>query len=138
MPESLRLVIMTPHDTVIDEPVLGVRLPAETGQVGLRPHGEPLSLAVEAGLVVVHRETGRQFAATAGGLLEHQRGTTTLYTPFAVLGDDERTVLDALDQALRTPDRELAARRRLGELEQEIVSELRHRPGVARARGANA
>jgi hypothetical protein len=60
-----------------------------------------------------------------------------LYTPFAVEGAVDTEVLAALDLALATPDSELSARRRLGELEQRIVQELRHRAPVARARSAH-
>jgi hypothetical protein len=81
-------------------------------------------LVVEPGLLVLRTDGGLQFAATAGGLLEHAGMTCTLHSPFAVLGADEAEVLEALGRALATPDSELAARRRLGELEQRIVKEL--------------
>jgi len=121
---TLRMVIRTPHQTILDAPVRAARVPTETGQVGLRPRGEPMVLVVEPGLVVLRTDAGVRFAATAGGLLEHDRASCTLHSPFAVLGADEAEVLGALDRALATPDRELAARRRLGELEQRIVREL--------------
>jgi F0F1-type ATP synthase epsilon subunit len=136
MLERLRLLIRTPHETVLDAQVRGARVPTETGQVGLRPREEPLVLVVEPGLVILRMDGGVRFAATAGGLLESDRERAMLYTPFAVLGEVEPEVLAALDRALATPDSELSARRRLGELEQRIVQELRHRAPVARARSA--
>lgn len=125
MIERLRMVIRTPHETVLDEPVRGARAPAETGQVGLRPRGEPLLLGVEPGLILLDTDRGPRFAATAGGLLESGREQAVLYTPFAVVSDEDAEVLAALDRALATPDSELVARRRLGELEQQILRELR-------------
>jgi F0F1-type ATP synthase epsilon subunit len=136
MAEHLRLVIRTPHEVVLDAPVQAVRVPTETGQVGLRPREEPLMLAVEPGLVVVRTEHGVRFAATAGGLLDGGRERVVLHTPFAVTDEREADVLAALDRALATPDSEIAARRRLGELERRIVHELRARPSTPRARSA--
>lgn len=129
MTDTLRLIIRTPHETVLDSPVASVRIPTATGMAGLRPRQEPLLLVVEPGLVVVTGGGRTRFAATAGGLLEADRRTATLYTPFAVVGDTDDEVLDALDRVLATPDSELLARRRLGELEQRILQELRPKAG---------
>jgi F0F1-type ATP synthase epsilon subunit len=123
--EQLRLVIRTPYEVVFDERVRSARVPAETGQVGLRPRGEPFVVVVEPGLVVLRTDAGVRFAATAGGLLDGDRDTSVLYTPFAAVGAAEGEVLAALDRAQATPDSELALRRRLGELERRIVRELR-------------
>lgn len=132
MSEQLRLVIRTPRGAVFDGPVRSVRLPTESGQVGLRARQEPLVLAVEPGLLVLHADTGTHFAATAGGLLEAAREQSNLYTPFAVVGAAGSDVLDALDHALATPGAELAARRRLDEIERRILRQLRRSPQVAR------
>jgi F0F1-type ATP synthase epsilon subunit len=134
MLEQLRMVIRTPRGAVFDAPVRSVRLPTESGQVGLRARQEPLVLAVEPGLLVLHMDAGTHFAATAGGLLEAAREQSNLYTPFAVVGAAGGEVLDALDRALATPDTELAARRRLDEIERRILRQLRHAPAVAQAR----
>lgn len=131
MADRLRFAIRTPRGVVLDERLLSARVPAETGQVGLRPREEPLLLGVEPGLVVLRTEGGLRFAATAGGLLESDRERAVLYTPFAASGDTGEGVLAALDRALATPDRELAARRRIAELEKRIAQEVRVRhPGA--------
>jgi F0F1-type ATP synthase epsilon subunit len=129
--DVLRFVIRTPHGTVFDNAVRGVRVPTETGQVGMRPRGEPMVLAIESGLIVVRLAVETRFAATAGGLLESGRDRCVLYTPFAVIDRSEVAVLEGLGQALATPKSELAARRQLAELEQHILRELRdrNRPG---------
>jgi len=134
MIERLRLVIRTPHEVVVDERVRAARVPTESGQVGLRPRQEPFVLVVEPGLLLLRLDDGVRFAATAGGLLDSARETSTLYTPFAVVGARGDEVLAALERALATPDSELEAHRRLGELEQHIMKELQHRPSVARGR----
>jgi F0F1-type ATP synthase epsilon subunit len=125
MAERFRLVILTPHDVVLDEEMDSVRVSTETGQVGLRPRGEPLLMAIEPGLVLLRSGDALRFAATAGGLYEGDREHGTVYTPFAVVGDRPEDLLESLDEALATPDSEIAARRRLGELEQRIVEEIR-------------
>jgi hypothetical protein len=51
-----------------------------------------------------------------------------------VASDDAAEVLDALDDAFSTPDSELTARRRLGELEQRIVKEIRQPSSPKRGR----
>jgi len=125
--DELRFVIRTPHQSVFDDAVRAARVPTETGQVGLRPRGEPMMLAIESGLIVVRLAGETRFAATAGGLLESDRHGCVLYTPFAVVDSSAIGVLEALDQALTTPDSELVARRQLAELEQHILQELRER-----------
>lgn len=134
MAERLRFVLRTPHEIVLDEQVRGARVPSETGQVGLRPRGEPLLLAVEPGLVLLRGDGGLQFAATTGGLLELGRGRCTLYTPAAVRGRSEDEVLTAIERLLSAPDRELDAHRQLAELEQRILQELRQGPRVLPSR----
>ncbi|MHB8416540.1 MAG: hypothetical protein ACYDCL_00585 [Myxococcales bacterium] len=131
MIQRLRLVIRTPHEVVFDAPVRAARIPAESGQVGLRPGQEPFVLVVEPGLLLL-RDDGVSYAATAGGLFDGGRESAVLYTPFGAVGERDADVLAALDRALSNPDGEIAARRRLGELEQRIVTELRQRPAALR------
>lgn len=138
MPDGLRFVIRTPAAVVVDEMVAGGRVPTASGQAGLRPRGEPLVTVVLPGLCLFRSAGHVRFAATAGGLLDASRDRVVLYTPFAVAGDRGEDVLAALDRALVVPGGELAARRRLGELEQNIVRELRQRPPVSRTRRTDA
>lgn len=129
MADALRVVVLTPHDVAFDGPVVSARLPTETGQVGLRPGQEPLLLAVEPGLLLLRGEgEGIHLCATAGGLLRAGREEATLYTPFAVVGEEADAVLAALKEALAAPDGELVARRRLEELERRILDEVRQWP----------
>jgi len=124
VPDTLRLVIRTPHAAVVDRDVDAARVPTRTGQVGLRPRQEPFVTVVEPGLVIVDAAAGRGFAATAGGLLRADRDGALLATPFAVTGATGAEVLEALDTALTAPDSELVTRRRMALLEQRIVQEL--------------
>jgi len=135
MSDGLHLIIRTPHEVVLDERVVSARVPTVTGQVGIRPREEPILLAVEPGLVLLRIGDTMRFAATGGGLLDGDRDEASIYTPFAVVGDEADAVVAALQEELATPESEVAARRRLGELEERIVQELRHRPKVAKTRG---
>ena len=83
----LHFVIRTPQDIVLECDVASVRVPTETGQVGLRPHSEPTVLAVEPGLIVVRQDDLIRFAGTAGGLLHCDGAVAHLLTPVAVIGD---------------------------------------------------
>ena len=56
--QQLHVTIRTPRETVVDQDVASLRVPTQSGQVGLRPRGEPSVLAVEAGLIVL-RLAGR-------------------------------------------------------------------------------
>ncbi len=134
MGERLRFVIRTPQEVVVDARVRSVRLPTESGHVGLRPREEAFASVVEPGLCLLRMEDGVRFAATAGGLLDAAGDTSILYTPFAVVGARGEDVLASLTRALATPDSELSMRRRLGELEQRIAHELRQGPVAPRAK----
>jgi F0F1-type ATP synthase epsilon subunit len=126
MSESqLILVVRTPRDVVLERGVWSVRVPTETGQVGLRPRVEALVLAVEAGLVLVRRGEKDEYVGTAGGLLRCDGTTASLLTPLAVAGDDVDAVIDALDDALAEPSVELEGRAALERLQASIVRQLR-------------
>ena len=121
---TLHFVIRTPHDIVLACDVSSVRVPTETGQVGLRPQSESTVLAVEPGLIVVRQDDLVRFAGTAGGLLRCDGAVAHLLTPVAVIGDALTTVLEALDRALAVPSAEQEARALLGRLERHIMLEL--------------
>jgi F0F1-type ATP synthase epsilon subunit len=123
---SLRVVIRTPRETVVQQDVAALRVPTQTGQVGLRPRGEPHVLAIEAGLIVLRLADGMQYAGTAGGLLHANGESASLLTPLAVVGDDVESVSNELEALLSAPSEEMDVRRTLGRLETRILQELRH------------
>ena len=130
MSEPYTFTIRTPQAVVFEGPLLGVRVPSETGLVGLRPGAEPMVLVVIAGLVVLRSSAGERFAASAGGLLHHDRTSATLLTPFAVVGSSEEAMLAELAEMFATPGSELSARRQLLELESRILREVRQQPNA--------
>ncbi len=121
---ALQFSIVTPHGTVFHGPTSSVRVPTETGLVGIRPRTEPMAVAVEAGLVLIHAADGERFAATAGGLLRADRDQCQLFTPYAAVGATEAEMEAILQTLLVSPPEEVLARRRLEELEERVVQEL--------------
>jgi len=122
---QLQLIVRTPREIVLEVRVSSIRVPTETGQVGVRARAEPLVLAVEPGLVLVRREDLYHFVGTAGGLLRCDGASASLLTPLAVAGDDEDAVMDALEEALAQPSVEMEARATLSRLQSSILRELR-------------
>jgi F0F1-type ATP synthase epsilon subunit len=122
---ALRVTIRTPNNTIFDQDVASLRVPTQTGHVGVRPRGEPTVLAVDAGLIVLRLADRMRYAGTAGGLLHTTAKTASLLTPLAVVGDDLESVSGQLDDLLSAPSEEMEARRTLGRLETRILQELR-------------
>jgi F0F1-type ATP synthase epsilon subunit len=125
-PASLHLTVRTPHALIVELDVVSLRVPVDTGEVGLRPRGEATVLAVEPGLVLARTASVLRFLGTAGGLLRSDGQRAVLLTPLAVLGGDGAGVLEALAAALATPDPEIDLRRAIERLEAGILQELRH------------
>lgn len=125
-PQSLHVIIHTPQETVVEQDVVALRVPTQTGQVGLRPQSEPSVLAIDAGLIVLRLSDGLRFAGTAGGLLHINGVSASLLTPLAVVGDDLESVSGQLDTLLSEPSEEMEVRHTLGRLETRILQELRH------------
>jgi F0F1-type ATP synthase epsilon subunit len=121
----LRFVIRTPKDVILQSDVSSVRVPTRTGQVGLRPRSESTILAVEAGLIVIRKSDGFQYAGTAGGLLRCDGMLANLLTPVAVIGPEPDAVVAELDRVLAIPSEEAEIRKSLALIEMRIREELR-------------
>ena len=121
----LKLVVRTPHEVAAELEARSLRVPSDTGQVGLRPRSEPSVLAVEPGLVLAWTDEGVRFVATAGGLLRCDGRRAILLTPVAVVGRDAQEVRARLREALAAPRADLELRRVIERLETGILRELR-------------
>jgi F0F1-type ATP synthase epsilon subunit len=126
---TIRFIVRTPHEVVLDLNARSVRVLTETGHVGIRPRTEPVVLPIEAGLVLVRTDDHVTFVGSAGGLLSTSDGAATLFTPLGVVGPDPAAIRTALDQALATPDSDLTIRAKLGKLEGRILAELHAQTG---------
>ena len=123
--ETLRLVVRTPQGGVFDEGVTSLRLPTDTGQVGLRPRSEAAAFVVEPGLVLAASVNRLCFIATAGGLLRCNGQEAVLLTPLAVVGDSAESVRAELEGLSSAPRADLELRAILQRLETGILEEVR-------------
>jgi len=121
---ELELVVRTPHAVVAKLAVTSLRVPVDSGQVGLRPRCEPTVLALEPGLALVHTSSALRFLATAGGLLRCDGRCAVLLTPLAVLGEDAASVRARLDEALALPEADRDLRGAIERLQAGILREL--------------
>ena len=129
--ETLRLVVRTPQGGVFDERVTSLRVPTDTGQVGLRPRSEAAALVVDPGLVLAASMDGLRFVATAGGLLRCDGKEAVLLTPLAVVGESAESVRAELSEAMGIPRADLELRAVLQRLETGILQELRRSTSAA-------
>jgi F0F1-type ATP synthase epsilon subunit len=128
--QTLRLELRTPQALVATLEVASLRVPTDSGQVGLRPRAEPAVLAVEPGLAVAHTAAGLRLLATAGGLLRLERDHALLLTPLAVVGESEQDVRARLEEAMAEPTADAELRRAIERLEHGILQELRRGLGA--------
>lgn len=133
--ETLQLRVRTPQGSVVDDAVTSLRVPTDSGQVGLRPRSEAAAFVVEPGLVLAAGAGGLRFVATAGGLLRCDGREAVLLTPLAVVGESADVVAAQLDEALGLPRADLELRAVLQRLETGILQELRRRPSAQRGGG---
>lgn len=129
--ETLHVIIRTPSETVLEVDCDSIRVPTQTGHVGLRPRTEPSVLAVEPGLIVIKHRQGTRYAGTAGGLLRNQANQVRVLTPLAVSGNDVESVSQQLDALLAAPSEEMDVRQALGRLETRILQEVQQGEGDA-------
>jgi len=129
--ETLRLVVRTPQGDVFDEGVTSLRLPTDTGQVGLRPRSEAAVFVVEPGLVLAASAAGIRFIATAGGLLRCDGQEAVLLTPLAVVGENAESVRAELEELVSIPRADLELRAVLQRLETGILKEVRRGASVS-------
>jgi F0F1-type ATP synthase epsilon subunit len=122
---TLHFCVRTPQGIAFEAGLRSLRVPTDTGQVGLRPRAERTALGVEPGLVLAGAPDGLRFVATAGGLLRCEGSEAVLLTPLAVSGESAPAVRAALEAALRGAQADLELRRVLQRLETGLLHELR-------------
>ena len=125
----LHVVVRTPREVVAELEVLALRVPTESGQVGIRPAAEAVVTAVEPGLVLARVAGGMRFIGTAGGLLRASAREAVLLTPLAVLGERAEDVVAAVDRALSGAGAEHDLRQAIERLEAGLLREVRRGAG---------
>jgi len=102
---TLRLVVLTPLATVVDDEVDSVTVPLPDGWYGVLPGHAPFQARVLAGAIVVCMTGRDRLLATLGGALTVEEDAATLLTGAAALDKD----LDALERGIGDEVKRLAA-----------------------------
>ncbi len=114
--EKLRLVIVTPERTLLDEPVSALRFPLYDGDIGVLPGRLPLIGRLGSGELKVTTTSGVRSFFIDGGFAQVQGSVISLLTHRAVAAT-ELSVADAEKQLT-------AANAKLAKGEAEVAAKL--------------
>jgi F-type H+-transporting ATPase subunit epsilon len=78
--DDLRLVLVTPEKTLLDEPVLALRFPLFDGQIGILPGRAPLIGRLGYGELKVTTAAGERLYYVDGGFVQVKGSIVTLLT----------------------------------------------------------
>ena len=115
MARDLQLVVVTPEQTLLDEPVSGLRFPLYDGQIGVLPGRAPLVGRLGSGELSVTIAGGPRSFFLDGGFVQINGDTVTLLTSRCVSASeiDAEAASKLLDEATTRPavsDGEIDAR----------------------------
>lgn len=130
MAENLRLVVVTPETTVLDETVRSLRFPMYDGMIGVLPGRTPLVGRLGYGELTFETDKGEREFYIDGGFVQIKAGTVSLLTNRAVAAD-KISVSDAEDQLAKA--RAVVAKNEI-EAEQKERDQVRARRMIAVAR----
>lgn len=126
--QNLRLVLVTPEVTLIDEPVAALRFPLHDGQIGILPGRAPMIGRLGYGeLKVTHLDGGEAAYFVDGGFVQVKAEAVTLLTDRALPRDEidaaeaEAELREAFDRVAKT-DAESAARTRDQERARQMLA----------------
>lgn len=108
--DKLRLVIVTPERTLLDEPVSALRFPLYDGDIGVLPGRLPLIGRLGAGELKITTSSGEQHYFVDGGFVQVLGPTVSLLTHRAIpveslnVADAENQLAAAQAQVARTDD----------------------------------
>ena len=84
LPNQLRLVLVTPEQTLLDEPVDALRFPLYDGQIGILPGRAPLVGRLGYGELKITRGTEERIYFVDGGFVQVKGEVVTLLTNQAI------------------------------------------------------
>lgn len=131
--DKLRLIVVTPERTLLDEPVAALRFPLYDGDIGILPGRLPLIGRLGVGELRVTTSTGDQSFFVDGGFVQVVGGTVTLLTnraiPTADLSSAEaEKLLAAASAKVAKTDEEVAAKEAAQQRARKMLS-LAHGAG---------
>jgi F0F1-type ATP synthase epsilon subunit len=124
----LVLVVRTPRAELVRRAVRMLRVPTESGSVGILPRAERAALVVEPGLVVARDDATITLVGTAGGLMRIDRDQAVLLTPLAVVGHDVTSIRTWVAELTRQTSSEAELRKRIESLERGLIAASGNRP----------
>ncbi len=101
-PTELRLVLVTPETTLVDEPVHSLRFPLFDGQMGVLPGRAPVVGRLGAGPLTLRTDRGETVYFIDGGFVQIKGSVVSILTHRAIPADElDLTQAQAdLDEAL--------------------------------------
>ena len=84
MPDALRLVIVTPERTLLDEPVSALRFPLYDGDIGILPGRLPLIGRLGAGELKLTSASGERSYFIDGGFAQVEGSVVSILTQRAI------------------------------------------------------
>jgi F-type H+-transporting ATPase subunit epsilon len=90
--DNLRLIVVTPERTLLDEPAASLRFPLYDGDIGILPGRLPLIGRLGAGELHITASTGVESYFVDGGFVQVLGPNVTLLTNRAILAKDLSTV----------------------------------------------
>ena len=99
--QQLRIVLVTPETTLLDEPVEALRFPLFDGQIGILPGRAPLVGRLGYGELQITTAAGKRSFFIDGGFVQVKHGVVSLLTDRAQPADklDANQAEDELQKA---------------------------------------
>jgi F-type H+-transporting ATPase subunit epsilon len=99
--QQLRIVLVTPETTLLDEPVEALRFPLYDGQIGVLPGRAPLVGRLGYGELQITTAGGKKSYFVDGGFVQVKQGVVSLLTSRAQVAGtlDARAAEDELQVA---------------------------------------
>ena len=127
MAEKLRLVLVTPEKTLMDEPVDSLRFPLFDGQIGVLPGRSPMVGRLGYGELLIRRGGSEESFYIDGGFAQIKGEVVSLLTNRAIpstevdAADAEKQLVSAKESKPKT-DEEFADKARDLERAQRLVA----------------
>jgi F-type H+-transporting ATPase subunit epsilon len=104
--DKLRLIVVTPERTLLDEPVASLRFPLYDGDIGILPGRLPLIGRLGAGELHISTSTGEESYFVDGGFVQMLGASVTLLTHRAIPAKE--LVASSAEQQLATANARVA------------------------------
>lgn len=80
--------IITPENTVLKEDVDEIRVPTDSGQLGILPHHVSLVTTLTTGEIIIKKGGKEKILAVTGGFLQVHNNSVSILADYAAHADD--------------------------------------------------